>query len=235
MFSRNALSVRPPKERVHDTSTSSIKRPTRCGRMRRATVSTSGSSGIDPDYPARDHLAVRCPNSSKKDKTPLIRKTRTSPLSVISPRRFMSHPLLTIGLSLALSLTSSASQGAHAAPRVERVDSGLVSTSSAWRTNPKDNICGLTSPRQLTQPARIDYRTALASTPEMKDLKRRGISLDSAEGQILRERAADRVRMIGSKLMKRKGHCSLWKEISHSNNRLIPDITSELVTAIAAS
>ena len=235
MFSRNALSVRPPKERVHDTSTSSIKRPTRCGRMRRATVSTSGSSGIAPDYPARDHLEMRCPNSSKKDKTPLIRKTRTSPLSVISPRRFMSHPLLTIGLSLALSLTSSASQGAHAAPRVERVDSGLVSTSSAWRTNPKDNICGLTSTRQLTQPARIDYRTAIASTPEMKDLKRRGISLDSAEGQILRERAADRVRKIGSKLMKRKGHCSLWKEISHSNNRVIPDMTSELVTAIAAS
>ena len=110
-----------------------------------------------------------------------------------------------------------------------------MSATASWSTISKDNICGLTSPRQLTQPARIDYRAALEATAEMKDLKKRGISLDSAEGQILREKAADRVRQIGSKLMRKRGHCSLWKEISHRDGRQVPDLTSALIASLNAT
>ena len=124
---------------------------------------------------------------------------------------------------------------AHAAPSYEQAASETLCATASWNAISNDNICGLTNPRQLTQPAKIDYRAALEATAEMKDLKKRGISLDSAEGQILRERAADRVRRTGSKLMRKKGHCSLWKQISHSDGRLVPDITSELVASINAA
>jgi hypothetical protein len=144
----------------------------------------------------------------------------------------MSPSLLTKWLSLALLLTSSMSPSAHAAPSYEQTAPEALSTTASWSTLSKNNICGLTNPRQLTQPARIDYRAALEATVEMKDLKQRGISLDSAEGQILRERAADRVRQIGSKLMKKRGHCSLWKEISHRDGRQVPDLTSALIASL---
>jgi hypothetical protein len=148
----------------------------------------------------------------------------------------MSPSTLTKWLSLALLLTSSMSPRVNAAPSYEQAASETLSaTASSWSTISKNNVCGLTNPRQLTQPARIDYRTVLEATAEMKDLKQRGISLDSAEGQILRERAADRVRQIGSKLMRKRGHCSLWKEISHRDGRQIPDLTSALIASINAA
>jgi hypothetical protein len=147
----------------------------------------------------------------------------------------MSPTLLKAWISFALLLTSSMSPRAHAAPSYEQARQETLNVSAAWNAISKDNICGLTNPRQLTQPGRIDYRAALEATAEMKDLKQRGISLDSAEGQILRERAADRVRRVGSKLMRKRGHCSLWKEISHRDGRNVPDLTSELISSLDAA
>ncbi len=147
----------------------------------------------------------------------------------------MSPSTLTKWLSLAFLLTSSMVTRAHAAPTYEQATSETLSPTASWSAISKNNICGLTNPRQLTQPARIDYRAALEATAEMKDLKRRGISLNSAEGQILREKAADRVRRVGSKLIRKRGHCSLWKEISHCDGRQVPDLTSALIASINAA
>ena len=147
----------------------------------------------------------------------------------------MSLTALIKELSLSLVIALSVTQTAQASPQVAEAPTLTAPATAAWRTAQKDNICGLTNPRQLTQPARVDYRIVLAATPEMKDLERRGIAPNSAEGQILRQRAVDRVRRVGSKLMRRSGHCSLWKRISHRDGRQVPDLTSTLIASLNAA
>jgi hypothetical protein len=106
---------------------------------------------------------------------------------------------------------------------------------SPWQADASDNICGVTSLRQVTNPAKLDYRAVLAATPEMKDLKRRGIAEGSAEGQILRQRAVDHVRRLGSQVMRKNGHCSLWKDISHRDGRRIRDLSTDVIAALSLS
>ena len=158
--------------------------------------------------------------------------TRSSPLELPSTRTTMSSSLTTTLAALAILLSCNIGPSAQAAPAALQVSPTARVGAAAWRADSKDNLCGLKNPRHLTQPALINYRSVLEQTPEMIDLRQRGISLDSAEGQILRERAVDRVRNVGSKLMKKRGHCSLWKEISHRDGRMVPDLTSELIAAL---
>ena len=106
---------------------------------------------------------------------------------------------------------------------------------SHWRAEAKDNICGLSNPRHVTNPAVVDYKDVLNATPEMKDLKSRGVDARSAEGQILRERAVDHVRRVGSRVMRKSGNCSMWKTISHRDGREIRDLTNEVVSALNLS
>ena len=104
-----------------------------------------------------------------------------------------------------------------------------------WRAEAQDNICGVSNPRQVTNPAVVDYAKALKATPEMQDLVARGIDPQSAEGQILRQRAVDHVRRVSSKVMRRNGHCSIWKTIKHRSGRNAPELTQELVASIGMS
>lgn len=104
-----------------------------------------------------------------------------------------------------------------------------------WVANARDNICGVSNPRQITNPAKLDYRNVMAATREMKDLKHRGIDLTSAEGRILRQHAMDRVRRIGSKIMRKNGNCSLWKKISHRDGRRIRDLSTDVIAALNLS
>jgi len=135
---------------------------------------------------------------------------------------------LPLGLSVVISLTPSAWASAAFC------ESLPVSAQSerGWRARSKDNICGLSNPRQVNRPAKVDYKQVLKATPEMKDLARRNISPRSAEGQILRQRAVDRVRRAGSSVMQSHGHCSLWKRISHRDGRQIHDLTSAVIAAL---
>ncbi|MCH2104020.1 MAG: hypothetical protein MK297_08435 [Planctomycetes bacterium] len=118
-------------------------------------------------------------------------------------------------------------------------DHGLIAefegSLGGWRVRSRDNICGLSNPRQLTQPARVNYKQVLRATEEMKDLVRRNIDPSSAEGQILRQRAVDRVRRASSLVMQSQGYCSVWKRISHKDARSVAEVTGEVVASLSAA
>jgi len=105
----------------------------------------------------------------------------------------------------------------------------------AWQAHERDSICGVSNTRQVTNPAMLDYRRALTATPEMKDLRSRKIDPASAEGQILRQRAVDHVRRASSKVMRKNGHCSIWKEISHRDGRRVPELTGQVISELSIS
>jgi hypothetical protein len=106
---------------------------------------------------------------------------------------------------------------------------------SGWRAEARDNICGLSNTRHVTNPAVLDYKAVLRATPEMKDLSSRDIDPRSAEGQILKQRAVDNVRRAGSKVMNKSGNCSLWKAISHRDGREVKDLTDQVVVVLSMS
>jgi len=106
---------------------------------------------------------------------------------------------------------------------------------SMWRAEARDNICGVSNPRHVTNPAVVDYKDVLNATPEMRDLDSRDIDPRSAEGQILRQRAVDHVRRVGSKVMRKSGNCSMWKRISHRDGRQVRDLTDQVVAALSLS
>lgn len=97
-----------------------------------------------------------------------------------------------------------------------------------WIVEEADNVCGLTDPRQITNPAVIDYDELLEATSEMKEMKRKGIDKDSPEGQVLYNKAVDRVQRAASKVMKDKGYDSVWKKIKHRQGRTAPGITDSV-------
>ena len=131
----------------------------------------------------------------------------------------LALPVVAIACSLFMS-SATAQEAAGVAP---------------WRAEAQDNICGVSNPRQVTNPAVVDYAKALKATPEMQDLIARGIDPQSAEGQILRQRAVDHVGRVSSKVMRRNGHCSIWKTIKHRSGRNAPELTHELVASIGMS
>jgi len=106
---------------------------------------------------------------------------------------------------------------------------------SLWRAEVSDNICGVSNLRQVQNPSVVNYKKVLLATPEMKDLRARDIDPQSAQGQILRERAVDHVRRTGSQVMRRSRNCSMWKEISHRDGRVIRDLTYEVISELSLS
>lgn len=100
-----------------------------------------------------------------------------------------------------------------------------VEVGTGWTVDRADNICGLDDPKTLSKPAKVDYDTLLRSTAEMKKIKDNKIDLNSPEGIQLRQAAVDRVRNAADKVRQAKGYCSVWKQISHTDGRVIPDIT----------
>ena len=135
---------------------------------------------------------------------------------------------LSLSLAIAISLAPSASASAP----TDALTPLVAQAPSGWQAKAQDNICGLLNQRQVTRPALVDYKKVLRATPELKDLARRGIDPRSAEGQILRQRAVDRVRRAASKVMRARGHCSIWKRISHRDARKVRDRTSEVLAAL---
>lgn len=97
-----------------------------------------------------------------------------------------------------------------------------------------DNICGLDSAKQLTNPAVVDYEKLMDATPEIRKMKKEKIDEDSAKGIQLRTAAGERVRKACEEVMTDKSHCSVWKEIKRRDGKKITDIT-ELVTKKIAS
>lgn len=89
-----------------------------------------------------------------------------------------------------------------------------------------DAICGLSEPRQLTNPAKVDFDALLAATKEIKELKRNKISPSSAKGIELTTKARTRVRDACESIRTANGYCSIWKAISRRDRTAITDVTA---------
>ena len=91
--------------------------------------------------------------------------------------------------------------------------------------NKSDNICGLDEPRQLTNPAAVDYEALLAATAEVKKIKKDKIDPKSSEGITLMTKARSRVLKACESVRQSGGHDSVWKAIKRRDKKAIPDIT----------
>lgn len=94
-----------------------------------------------------------------------------------------------------------------------------------WIVSSGDNVCGVSDARQISNPARVSYNSLLGDTPELKEMKKKGIDKDSPEGQILHNKGVDRVRKAANTVMTDKSHCSVWKTIRSRKGASVPDIT----------
>jgi len=103
--------------------------------------------------------------------------------------------------------------------------SGMSDVESAWIVDQTDNVCGLSDPRMLSRPARVDHPALLAATPEMKRIANEGIDPNSSLGVALRQQAVDRVLRAADHVRQHEGYCSVWKRIRHRDGRVIPDVT----------
>lgn len=97
-----------------------------------------------------------------------------------------------------------------------------------WIADASDNICGLRDPKQLSNPAVVQYPVLWEATPEIKEMKREGIDPDSAEGKRLKQEAEDRIAKLAKKVMKSDSHCSVWKKVSHTDGRTVTDLTEKM-------
>jgi len=102
--------------------------------------------------------------------------------------------------------------------------------SAGWVVDRADNICGLDDAKMLSKPAKVDYDVLLRATPEMKKIKDEKIDPNSPQGIQLRQAAATRVQNAADKVRTAQGHCSVWKQVRHTDGRAITDVT-DLVKA----
>jgi len=114
----------------------------------------------------------------------------------------------------------------QAAANVILSDLSQVNLGSDWVVSTGDNVCGVSGARQISNPAKLSYSSLLASTPELKEMKKKGISKESPEGLVLHNKGVDRVRKAAKTVMQEKGHCSVWKAIRSKKGVSVPDITS---------
>lgn len=91
--------------------------------------------------------------------------------------------------------------------------------------NKSDNICGLDQPRQLTNPAVVDYGSLVAATAEYRKIKKDKIDPKSSEGITLMTKARARVLKACESVRSSNGHCSVWKEIRRRDKKAVTDIT----------
>jgi hypothetical protein len=98
-----------------------------------------------------------------------------------------------------------------------------------WIVKSADSICGVSTARQITNPAKVDYDKLLKATSEMKELRREGIDKNSARGQALVTKATQKVRETAKRVMTEKGHCSVWKKISNKSGKTVADLTSAIL------
>ena len=136
-------------------------------------------------------------------------------------------------LLFVLPLAGSAAPGDCEAPRpgieVGAEQTLLAAThSSDWIADSDDHICGLSSLRALSYPAKVNYSKLWDATPEIKRMIREGIDPDSAEGIQLQQDATDRILKACKSVSDDQDHCSVWKAISHEDGRKIPDITKKV-------
>lgn len=137
--------------------------------------------------------------------------------------------MISLLLVLAVSTTSPAVQGPPATCLQETQAAPAVAVGRDWIINAVDHICGLRDASQLTNPALIDFQACLDATPEMKEVKDKGIDPSSAKGIKLRSEAVTRITKACRQVSKSAGHCSVWKTVRHKDGRAISDVTSQVI------
>ena len=126
-----------------------------------------------------------------------------------------------------LSLVLGGFVNAHPAPPAEPTSE--VAPTHNWIAKESDNICGISALRKVTNPAKVDYDHLYEATPQIKEMKRKDIDPDSAEGKALRKGARTLITKSSELVRKAKGHCSVWKVIRHKDGRKIPDVTQDVL------
>ena len=104
----------------------------------------------------------------------------------------------------------------------------LAMLAIGWTATSKDSICGLKNVKTVSNPAVINWDSAIDETQEVKTINRKKISKTSPQGVILMQRAKDRVTKGSVSVMKSEGHDSVWKKITHKSKKA-PDITKKVV------
>lgn len=97
-----------------------------------------------------------------------------------------------------------------------------------YHVNKADNICGLDEPRQLTNPASVNYSALLDATPEMKKIAKDKIDPTSSEGITLTAKARSRVLSACESVRQSGGYCSVWKSIRRRDKKAISDVTDSV-------
>jgi hypothetical protein len=98
-----------------------------------------------------------------------------------------------------------------------------------WIADEEDNICGISDLKKVTNPAKVSYDRLLDATPQMQELRRKGIESDSVEGKALRKGAKTLITKTCELVRAARGHCSVWRSIGNKDGRSIADITDEVI------
>lgn len=136
---------------------------------------------------------------------------------------------IVVAMALVLGGVGRAEISSTSGPALEVGRSPLATVGSAvpgWIAREADNICGISSLKRVTNPARVSYEVLLDATPQVREMKRKGVDPDSAEGQALRKDARTLITKASELVRKANGYCSVWKAIHHTDGRAIPDITA---------
>jgi len=111
---------------------------------------------------------------------------------------------------------------------------GLSSESTPdWIVTKSDSICGLTNPRQITNPGVINYYKVYNATDSIKELTKKHIDPESVKGSQLIASAKEEIRIACVTVMRNKGVDSIWKHIANRKNgikalELTKEVTKEL-------
>jgi hypothetical protein len=99
---------------------------------------------------------------------------------------------------------------------------------AGWITRPEDNLVGLREPANLSNPAKVDFAALMDATEEMQQMRRDRIDPASPQGIQLKTRARTRIAGACERVMQSRGHCSVWKAVSHTDGRAVADVTEQV-------
>ena len=138
----------------------------------------------------------------------------------------MNWKLSALGLTTCL---LGAAQATPCLPPARALSSALRSPlGTDYLVKSEDNVCGLRSAKQLSNPARIDYEEVMKATPQMRELGVQGIDVASARGLQMRTAASELVRIACQKVMRSGSHCSIWKAITRKDDKPVTDVTGDV-------
>ncbi|HED64494.1 MAG TPA: hypothetical protein ENJ09_02955 [Planctomycetes bacterium] len=123
-------------------------------------------------------------------------------------------------------------QSADVAASSAAITIGLADPGQRWIANEEDNIAGICDLSKVSRPARVDYDALMEATPQMREIRRRDLDPNSPEGKALRKGARILVTKKCDAVRRSGGYCSVWKAITSSDGRAVPDLTDRVLDLI---